>query len=440
MRARAQDLVTRELGVRTADDVLRQRAADIESERPTSLDRRLAELVGSGRLVEVKALASARRYDRSSFGARLAVLARLGLARQQKNGDWQMGERWQDQLKQLGQRGDIIKRLHQVAPGAARYQLSDPASLERPVEGVVRAKGLHDELTGALFAAVETLAGEMHYVPLDSQASAWFEAGDVVRVGRATEPWVKPTDRVLAEVSARYGGVYDAAKHLLELEHLPKTAAAPAVLVEGNRRRLERLERYGLVRRLGDGRWSVPPDLLAQLQSREISHPRHRFRVEYLGASLGAQATYEGPTWLDAQPTLPPAPAPAAQFDGEVRAAQRRRAEFLRTRGLGPASPERERALSMTERAVVGRRIASELGLTYVDVATSFRGTLKGLPPLPSGRAFARVVDELTGRVTVVPVSGDARRLEGRVVEVTVDATGRSVLRPGDRLTRGERP
>jgi hypothetical protein len=175
------------------------------------------------------------------------------------------------------------------------------------------------------------------------------------------------------------------------------------------------------------------------LQSREISHPRHRFRIEYLGAGLGAQATYEGPTWLDAQATVPAPLEPVSGFAGEVREALRTRREFLRARGLGSVSAERERALSTRERAVVGRRVASQLGLTYVEVASAFRGTLKALPPLPSGRAFAQVVDQRSGRVTVVLVSGDGRRLDGRLVEVTVDATGRSALSLADRFTRGGR-
>ena len=85
-----------------------------------------------------------------------------------------------------------------------------------------------------------------------------------------------------------------------------------------------------------------------------------------------------------------------------------------------------------------GSRRPADLGLTYADTVSSFRGTLTTLPPLPSGRAYAQVVDQRGGRVTVVPVSGDVRRLQGRDVEVTVDAVGRSSLRAGPSHDRGE--
>ena len=46
--------------------------------------------------------------------------------------------------------------------------------------------------------------------------------------------------------------------------------------------RLERLARYRLARLVScpDGRWQVPADLIAQLESRERTHPRHLLRIE----------------------------------------------------------------------------------------------------------------------------------------------------------------
>ena len=67
-----------------------------------------------------------------------------------------------DRLRALSERGDIIKRLHNVAGGdVSRYRLGGLSDVSAPVDGVVRGKGLHDELHGDLFAAVET-AGRRH--------------------------------------------------------------------------------------------------------------------------------------------------------------------------------------------------------------------------------------------------------------------------------------
>ena len=43
--------------------------------------------------------------------------------------------------------------------------------------------------------------------------------------------------------------------------------------------------------RLPDGRWRIPPDLVRKLQARETTHPRHRLRVHYAGASVQTQPT-----------------------------------------------------------------------------------------------------------------------------------------------------
>jgi type IV secretory pathway VirD2 relaxase len=265
MRARAQQLLTMELGVRTEFDIARQRGQEIGQERLTSIDRRLALLVSPNSRIVATDLAKLHPQERSTFLARLATIARLGLARSRPNGAWELAEGWQEDLTKLGLRSDIIKRLHHVAGGdVSRYRFIEPSELSAPIEGVLRGKGLHDELTGELFAGIETASGETHYVRLDPRAAEWLQAGDVVRVSQAAEPWVKPTDQVVARVAELNGGVYDPSAHLKQLAALPQKTAAPADLIAGNVRRLERLERYGLVVRLSGERWRVPADLVQQ--------------------------------------------------------------------------------------------------------------------------------------------------------------------------------
>ncbi|HVV52496.1 MAG TPA: hypothetical protein VHO06_22710, partial [Polyangia bacterium] len=91
-----------------------------------------------------------------------------------------------------------------------------------------------------------------------------------------------------------------------------------------------------------------------------------------------------------------------------------------------------------TERMLFGRRRAGELRAGFDDTAGTFRGKLESRPPLPSGRAFAEVLDEKTNRLVLVPWSNDLRRFEGRDVEVVVDQAKRAVVRPARRLSRGE--
>jgi hypothetical protein len=441
MRWRAQEIATRELGLRSEVDFRKQRNAEISKERLTTLDRRLKELVAGGQQLPARALGAVRQHERPALLARLATLKSLGLAHAGAWGTWTLVPDWQERLRALGERADVIKRLHRIAGGdVSRYRLDGATALAAPVEGVVRGKGLHDELAGSVFAAIESKDGATHYVLLDDRTAAALEPGDIVRAVPSVEPWVKPTDKVLAKVAGAAGGLYDPKAHLAQLDaaHRPPDAPAPAVLVAGNVRRLERLEHYGLVRRQGTA-WRIPADLIAQLEARERSHPRRRLRVEYCGADLRTQATYPGPTWLDRQAAAPDG-APWG-FGAELRRAVEDRAAYLRSRGLDPRGGSlTAEQLEASERTLLMRQLARDLGpeAAAAPLASGLRGVLRTAPPLPSGRAVAYVVDERSKRFAVVDATPETTRLTGRLVDVSVGAGGYLNVRPARPLARGE--
>jgi type IV secretory pathway VirD2 relaxase len=438
MRWRAQEIATRELGLRSEHDIARQRSAEVSQERVTSLDRRLAELAGTGTEVRARDLAKLRGRDLRLVLARLRVLKDLALVRPGFTGAWTFTDGWMDRLRALSERGDIIKRLHNLAGGdVSRYRLGGLSDVSAPIDGVVRGKGLHDELRGDLFAAVETTAGDTHYIRLDL-SSPPLKAGDVVRLNPLVEPWVKPTDLVIARQAAAAAGIYDPTRHLAELKALPaRPGASPADLVAGNVRRLERLERYGLVQRQPTGAWRIPLDLVQQLESRERTHPRRRLRVEVLGADLRTQATHPGPTWLDSQRLAQEGRA-LWGFGAELAAAVAVRAAFLRSRGLDPSRPSFIADLEAAEHQLLTRRLASELGAAPADQAGTLRGTLTLCPAMPSGRVYARVFDERAKRFVIAKLTPELRRLDGRLVDLSIDDKGRLNVRPVRRLNRGD--
>jgi Protein of unknown function (DUF3363) len=149
------------------------------------------------------------------------------------------------------------------------------------------------------------------------------------------------------------------------------------------------------------------------------------------------QATYPGPTWLDRQPEESAERAPWG-FGAELAANAAKRVSWLRSKGIEPGRPDQAIRLDAMERLLVGRRLAADRGLLHVETASGLRGTLTACPPLPSGRAFAQVVDERTKRLVLVPATPATARLEGRVVEVTVDQNQQGVVRSAPRLARGE--
>jgi type IV secretory pathway VirD2 relaxase len=380
MRWRAQEILTRELGRRSELDIARERSAEIDRERPTTIDRMLTGHLSRDGVVTLGQLAEAPQPERAACLARLDSLKRMGLARTETAGTWRLARDWEADLARRATRADALERLRRLVPGLGgeRYRVLDPGSPFDGFQGVVKGKGLHDELEGTMFIAVETQGRVAYYVPVTPEVAESVRQGDNVRVGSHAEGWVKPTDRILARAAQETGGVYDPVHHQRALEAMRQRqppvdpgTPSPADLVSANLRRLERLERYNLVSRLPDGRWRVAPDLVAQLEAREHSHPQHRLRVEAVGIDPGAR--------------------------------------------------DRGHASEATERTALGARLAKQLGLTFVESPQRFKGRMFACEPTVSGREHVRVVDLASGRFTLVPKPPDALRLEGRMVSVAID-------------------
>jgi type IV secretory pathway VirD2 relaxase len=290
LRIRGQELATLELGPRTEFDVTRQLTNEVAQERLTTIDRRLAELVSPHGTIDMPAIVNARRLSRPHALARLETLERLDLVERTAPTSWRVADGWQETLQQLGQRGDIIKRMHQALQGrASSYRVFQPGT-GAAIEGVIKQKGLHDELAGDPYVIVQTARMEAVYIRVDQATAATLKEGAPVRFACETQPWVKGTDHVIQREAASNGGIYSPTAHLRKLGDRPIAIegrwVSPEAVVEVNQRRLERLARYNLVARQPDGNWRVPANLVDLLRSREQTHPQFRLQVEQLGLHL----------------------------------------------------------------------------------------------------------------------------------------------------------
>jgi type IV secretory pathway VirD2 relaxase len=192
MRARAQELATRDLGPRSVAEVARARAREVAQERFTSLDRQLEQMAIDG----VVTPRARPQRDAPLLTARLERLERLRLAERVAPDAWRLAANWSAHLRELGTRGDIIKEMHRALHGdPARYRMADPAALaDTPLYGRVAGKGLADELRGSFFAVVETPDGGGYHVPLSARAAEKLRAGYLVEVAATSsnDPNSKP--------------------------------------------------------------------------------------------------------------------------------------------------------------------------------------------------------------------------------------------------------
>ncbi|MBX5141250.1 DUF3363 domain-containing protein [Rhizobium lentis] len=172
MRARAADLVTQELGQRTDVDIIRNLERQVEAERWTQLDRQLVRDVGKSGIIDLAPHADRQPDEFHALKVgRLRTLEVLGVAGQVGHSQWFIKPEAETVLRELGERGDIIKRMHRaltergIDRGSASYVLAGE-SLDVPVIGRLVDRGLDDELKGTAYAVVDGVDGRTHHIKL----------------------------------------------------------------------------------------------------------------------------------------------------------------------------------------------------------------------------------------------------------------------------------
>ncbi|WP_282129054.1 relaxase/mobilization nuclease domain-containing protein [Roseobacter litoralis] len=172
MRARAQDLITQDLGYRTDRDIRNTLERQIDSESWTNLDRQLARDANRLGIIDLAQVSGHKPDDRHALKiGRLRKLETLGLADQVGPGQWVMDEDAEPTLRELGERGDIIKRIHRslkargIARSTTNYVLASEG-LQDPVVGRLLDRGLDDELKGTAYAVIDGVDGRTHHIRL----------------------------------------------------------------------------------------------------------------------------------------------------------------------------------------------------------------------------------------------------------------------------------
>lgn len=189
MRDRAQDLITQELGPRTDQEIRHTLERQIDSERWTNLDRQLSRDAYRTGVIDTAPHADRQPDEFHALKVgRLRKLESLGLANQVGPGQWALSENAEATLRDLGERGDIIKRIHRgltergIERGAANYVLAGE-SLDVPVIGRLVDRGLDDELKGTAYAVVDGVDGRTHHIKLpDLDAAGDSASGSIVEL------------------------------------------------------------------------------------------------------------------------------------------------------------------------------------------------------------------------------------------------------------------
>ncbi|AEQ52831.1 relaxase/mobilization nuclease domain-containing protein [Pelagibacterium halotolerans] len=194
LRDRARDLITQELGPRNDPDIRASLERQTGADRWTDLDRQLLREGGENRIVDLAPKPGERPDQYHAFKAgRIRTLESFGLAHPVGGQQWQIAEEAESTLRELGERNDIIKRMHKaVADRGIERAVSDytlaSAGGDSPVIGRLVDRGLHDELTGEAYAVIDGTDGRTHHIRFhDLSATGDGGLGSIVELRTYTD-------------------------------------------------------------------------------------------------------------------------------------------------------------------------------------------------------------------------------------------------------------
>src|SRR4030088_930443 len=179
IRERASEIVTRELGRQSELEVTKQLEREVDADRFTGLDRMLiAEQQGRefSDLRPDQDMRDTFRQNRALLVERARKLERMGLATEIETGQWIVSPKVEPTLRELGERGDIIKAMHRALEREglaedrhpARYVLHRENATERIV-GRVLDKGLGgDEMGERVRLVIDGVDGRVHHIEMDA--------------------------------------------------------------------------------------------------------------------------------------------------------------------------------------------------------------------------------------------------------------------------------
>ena len=283
MRARAEHLVSLELGPKSERQIHVDLDREVDAERWTRLDRAIAASADEDGVIDLRPAANQPNPELQSLKiGRLQRLTRLGLATSIGPAQWMLAEPAETILRDLGLRGDIIKTMHRALTEARIERSTAEFAIHReaedaPIVGRLIARGLSDELTEKAYAIVDGADGRIHHLTFpDVEATSDAAPGAIVELRRYTDArgaeriaFAVRSDLSLADQVKAEGATW-LDRRLVERMETPLAHAGFGQDVrEALSARIDHLAGAGLASRQAQ-RVTFARDLLATLRQREL--------------------------------------------------------------------------------------------------------------------------------------------------------------------------
>lgn len=359
IRSRAQEIATELLGMRSLEEIQKSMEREVDALRVTSLDRFIDRQKTEENVIDVRKennFGKAAHYE-SLIKGRLKYLETAGLATEDPPGVFTLREDYRDTLYAISTRNDVLKRLYgkfepQELDGMSMYSIK--AGEGAVIEGRVQEKGFTDEITDKKYIVVRDMAADIHYVPVgDIGRYDELEEGSLIRV-RPGDQSTGKADHNIKHVALENGGIYDQSHHMQfiirEQDYIAEEDRQG--YLDAHLKRLDTLEKNGVVEDLGEGKYRVPDDIIERGEevTRQINErEKKRFypRIDVLCAKPPEQLiAAEKKTWLDKELYKQSINKPGlASYDEGVQAALQKRRDWLVSKDLATIQSNGEFAL-----------------------------------------------------------------------------------------------
>ena len=193
VRARAQALVTLELGPENELERVQKLFNEVAQERLTRPRPVVAGRAKEGVLV-ITADQESDPAQRTLRIGRLKTLQKLGLAEERQRGVWALDGAMETKLRQLGDRADKFKMMQRalaeagIDRGAAALALFERGPRKAPLIGKVVGVGMVDEITDRSWVVIDAVDGRVHYAELGRLRSTMCRRGTLVALAGEAGP------------------------------------------------------------------------------------------------------------------------------------------------------------------------------------------------------------------------------------------------------------
>ena len=303
IRNRARKIVTRELGERTLWEIKKEIKLSVEKKRAVPLDFEIEKRLGVDRLYTLQTNVELQGFEVSTKQQkqRLQFLETIGFSESINQTTWKIQPEFIDRLKEISIQGDIIKMMHREIDVQEQSCVVYKPEIhgQKELTGVVKKRGVSDEMTDREFLVIQAPDKKYYYVDLDRYSDkSRARVGDPVVISM-TEPksWIKKSDLNLLAFAKKDQDIYDSNKH-------GKWAKSVGVshpdYVKVHVTRIEFLETLELATKCGVGQWKLKPDFLEDLKKFEDEQkqkftPRVSVRVPSMEQKQSLKQGLEGP-------------------------------------------------------------------------------------------------------------------------------------------------